>query len=91
MNMNMSMGNKLLSAFASIAITVLSLAVVTSTYARDMPVDRPEKSRMECEYISFGPAHHPVRDRRVRNCEILEEKPRQAARDTLLPERLRNQ
>lgn len=71
--MNTNIGSKLLSACAAIGISAVSLLVVTDARAHETAEVDQAKPQVECTYRAFGPAHHPTRERRIRECEYRKE------------------
>lgn len=68
--MNTNIASKVFSACAALGISAFSMLLVTDASAHEAEAAR---LHVQCSYRSFGPAHRPTRDTRVRQCEYREQ------------------
>ncbi len=59
--------DKVVSALAALMISIASFAVVTDVQARERD-DLDSKQETRCEGPTYGPSHHPVRNRHGIEC-----------------------
>lgn len=59
--------DKVVSALAALTISIASFVAVTEVQARE-PDDLEAREEPRCEGRTYGPSHHPTRNRRSVEC-----------------------